>query len=164
MEPAHYKEFINVVNNLHTDVKMHDTGGCLGCGTHAIGYVVTGTVFPIDEAYVAYYEDKGVEYDPTRIFSFYNKVDGRKKKFFKFKDYVDVYTLAEDVIAYIKDTALHYRNTPRNSPKMKRKIERISKEINEKYANSVFDIPTQHSQFINALHAAHEPINNSNSS
>jgi hypothetical protein len=128
MLAPHYKEIIDAVNRMNRGLTLYDGHGYLGQDVYRLTFTVDGKVSHCEYAVIAVHND-GIQLCPTMGFGIGYKLDGRRKKKFKFEDYTFIEDLAADLGGYILDTVDNYK---RNSNlvnallrKQDRKITRI---------------------------------------
>jgi len=104
--------------------------GMLGFGMYQLKFTIKNHVHAMDGCSLAHGKDM-VSFRPNLLPSFHFKVDGRRKKNFRFDQYTDLTSLAEDIERYLRDTfqnytKLHesYTNQAGTTKKVKRGIKR----------------------------------------
>ena len=106
MQAPHYTEIINAVNRMNRGITFRDGYGFLGQDVYCLKYTVDHKITLCDDARLAVFPD-GVQLLPKNIMQFH-RLDGRKKKKFKFADYGCVEDLATDFSGYILATVDRY--------------------------------------------------------
>ena len=106
MQPPHYTEIINAANRMGLGITFRDGHGFLGQDVYCIKYTVKDKIGMIDDARIAVFPD-GVQLLAKNMMHFH-RLDGRKKKKFRFEDYWCVEDLTADFLEYILDTVKHY--------------------------------------------------------
>ncbi len=134
MLAPHYKEIIDAANRMDRGLTLYDGHGYLGQDVYRLTFTVDGKVSHCEHAIIAVYND-GVQPCPTMGFGIGYKLDGRRKKKFKFEDYLSVEDLAADLSGYILDTVDNYKRNSNFVEALFRKQEREIAKILMKQAN-----------------------------
>lgn len=116
MQPPHYSELIYAVNSKKCNVTLYDGYGYLGQDIYCLTYFVKNKIYATEVAQLGFYEKKGIQFLPKHIFAPTRNIDRRKNKMFKFEDYADVYSLADDLVAYIENVTENYFITKKCIP------------------------------------------------
>lgn len=134
MLAPHYKEIIDAVNRTKRGLTLYDGIGYLGQDVYRLTYTVENKVAHCEHAVIAVYND-GVQLCPSMGFGIGYKLDGRRKKKFKFEDYACIEDLAADLSGYILSTVDNYKRNSKIVKALLRKQEREVVKILMKEAN-----------------------------
>jgi hypothetical protein len=113
MQPPHYYELIDAVNARENVIKLR-VNSSYGLDNqtdpYGWGYRVAINKQPSTYNDAIMYTRRGFQISPENLGSIFilKTIDKRKKKLFKFEDYADIHTLAEDLVKYIEDSVYKY--------------------------------------------------------
>jgi len=103
MQAPQPNEFLYAFNGMNKELKLCE-GYYVSSPSNQFNlrYELADSVILSNEGAIAI-STTGVQFTPSLMPVPFGKVDGRKKKMFKFEDYATVYDLASDLTVYLED-------------------------------------------------------------